>query len=294
MDTLAFFTVLPFVLMGLLGMCLVVWIAKAVPDAKFVDEWCRAHALVLTDANRPLVVWYLGTAGTLRRIGAVGGGLLCILSGKAFGFESSGPFGWHLWAFVGYLVGALYAELSLVRRTPGGRRVASLVPREVRGYLPARLLWAQRALGALAVVGAGLGIALPRADGFRSFASLGPPDAVLAAVGLAGGLLGIGLEPLQRWLVRRPQPFTADDLIAADDAIRSQAVHSVSGSGLAVLLLLLSTECLALFSTDVQFFRWTMWAPAFFGVYLSIWACSYYGHRAWRVRRQSTATSVPA
>ena len=59
--------------------------------------------------------------------------------------------------------------------------------------------------------------------------------------------------------MQRPQPFTAPELVAADDAIRSQAVHSLAGSSLAIQLMCLGGMMFVLQRSDVQVLRWTMW-----------------------------------
>ncbi len=41
---------------------------------------------------------------------------------------------------------------------------------------------------------------------------------------------------LERWLLRRPQLFVDVDLVAADDATRSQSAHSLASSGIALLV----------------------------------------------------------
>lgn len=247
-----------------------------------VTEWADAHALTLTAANRPMVQWYLHTARVLRTWGALAGAFLPSLWAAALGDEVRLPQSWT-WVFVGYLVGALYAELSLVRPVGAARRTASLVPRELEGYLPARLVRLQRGLGVASVAGALLVGFLPYGE--RSDLALLPNSSVVIAMAAVAAGFAVALERLQRWLVQRPQPFVEADLIAADDAIRSQSLHSLAGSGIAVLLLFLSTLCWAMAASDVQVLRWTMWVPGFFGFLAALWACQYYGHRAWRVRR---------
>ena len=101
----------------------------------------------------------------------------------------------------------------------------------------------------------------------------------------AAALLAVTLVRLERWLVQRPQPFTDPDLVAADDAIRSQAVHSLAGSGIAIELVCLAGALFVLSRSDVQFLRWTMPWAGVLGLVAAIWTCLYYGHRAWRVRR---------
>jgi hypothetical protein len=256
-------------------------------DERFVDEWADAHGLALSPKNKAMVHWYLRTARILRAWGVLAGLILPALVDAAFGLDAFGqtqPF----FAFVGYLVGALYAELALVRRADGDRRVAALVPREVDDYLPRRLVVAQRAVAAAAVAGTTVLMVVP----FEDVTGGSPPSrAGIAVVGLLAAALGVGLERVERWLVQRPQPFSDAELVVADDAIRSQAVHSVAGSGLAMLLLLLGTTFAAFLVADVQVLQWTMWLPALACLVGSIQVCLYYGHRAWRVRRALPRTA---
>jgi hypothetical protein len=102
--------------------------------------------------------------------------------------------------------------------------------------------------------------------------------------------LTVALEWLERRVVRRAQPFTGASLLAADDAIRAQAVHSVAGAGLALLLLVTSGIAFGLTQSDVDALRLTMWVPAAVALGLALRACADVGHRAWRVRRTPGAT----
>jgi hypothetical protein len=254
---------------------------------QFVDEWARAHALTLTPENRPMVGWYLRNARLLRTWGALGGLFVAPIGLSALGFDPEGM--WGIWIFLGYLVGALYAELSLVRAAEV-ERTASLVPRELAAYLPRRLLVAQRGLGLVIAVSAVVAAVAPYGD--ATPASPSPHRVGLLVAGLVGVMFMLGLERMQRWLVERPQPVTEPALVAADDAIRAQSVHSLAGSGLAVLLVLDSSIAMALARSDLQILRWTMWFPSVFGVLAALWVCLYYGHRAWRVQRpESVATA---
>lgn len=264
--------------------------AYAELDENFLQEWAEAHGLEITAENRPMVRWYLRNARVLRTLGALAGLFLPVLVAVALGLPADA----HLvWVFVGYLLGALYAELSLVRPLPSGKRAASLVPRALTDYLPRELRFTQRALGGIVTAGFVALAAVP----FDPPGSLQVrPDLWALAVGSASGLgLAVGLERLQTWIVRRPQPFTDPTLVAADDSIRSQSVHSLSGSGIAIEFLLLSAACFGLAQSDVQILRWTLWVPGFFGMGAALFACQFYGHRAWRVRRRlPTATEKTA
>jgi hypothetical protein len=80
------------------------------------------------------------------------------------------------------------------------------------------------------------------------------------------------------------------ELIAADDAIRSQSLHSVAGSGLAVLLLLLGAAAFHLANTEVQLLRWTMWVPGLGAWPAAILVLNHFGHRPWPVPRRQVVT----
>jgi hypothetical protein len=211
-------------------------------DHDHAADWARAHGLELTPETRPVVARYLTGARRMRTVGAFGGAVLpslvdLVLNGRVqvlgFGTDgSSAPFQGPVCILLGYLAGALCAELSLARTADAARRSASVVPRELGDYLPRRLLLAQRGLGVLAIAGVVLVGLVP----FDSSPAAEPGwGAVLATAGVLAAFTA-GLERLERWLVRRAQPFTSAALVAADDAIRAQSVHSLAGSGLAILL----------------------------------------------------------
>jgi hypothetical protein len=253
-------------------------------------QWARARGLELTPENRPVVARYLRRSRVLRTCGALAGVLLPTLvelvgHGRLviLGFHSDGsgaPYAGPMEAYIGYLLGALCAEVSFARPRDPARRSASLVPRELDGYLPRRLLLAQRALG----VGAVLGIVVTGLVPYPS--STADPDWSALATGAAVfGAFTIALEMLERWIVRRPQPFTSPALVAADDAIRAQSVHALAGSGLALLLLAVSGVFAVLTVSDVDILTWTMWLPALAAFVLSVRACRDIGQQPWRVRR---------
>jgi hypothetical protein len=246
---------------------------------RFVTRWARGRALVLTPENRPMVDWSLRVARSLRTWGALGGAVLAWIVPGALGFDGQG-FLWA-WIFLGYLAGALYAEVALVRPAGAGDRNAGLGPRDLADYLPRRLLLAQRLLGVAIAAGALTAALAPY--GHRSTEASGPHGARVLAAGVVGVALSLGLERIQRWVVQRPQPFIEPALVAADDAIRSQSVHSVAGSGLAGLLVLMSFVALGLATSDVQVLRWTMFVPAMLGFPAALVVWLVHGHRAWSV-----------
>jgi hypothetical protein len=110
--------------------------------------------------------------------------------------------------------------------------------------------------------------------------------AVLAGGAVFFGAFAVALEALERWVVRRPQPFTSPSLVAADDAIRAQSVHAIAGAGLALLLVTLSGLFVVLTASDVDLLNATMWLPALVAFVLSIRACRDIGQQPWHVRRR--------
>ncbi len=254
-------------------------------------HWAQARGFELTPENRPVVARYLRRARLLPVCGALAGVLLPTLVQLLWhgelvilGFHSDGsgaPYAGPFEVYIGYLLGALCAEVSLARPRDPARRSASLVPRELEAYLPRRLLLAQRALG-VAVV---LGVIVTGLVPYPSPAS--EPDWSALVPGAAFfGAFAAGLEALERWIVRRPQPFTSSSLVAADDAIRAQSVHALAGSGLALLLVALSGVFAVLTVSDLDVLSWTMWLPALAAFVLSILACRDIGQQPWHVRRR--------
>jgi hypothetical protein len=260
-------------------------------DESLVERWAHDHGLELTPENRPLVARYLRNARVLRTWGAVAGAILPSLielavSGRlqVLGFGTDGesaPLGFGT-IFLGYLVGALCAEVSLARPKPGLRRSASLVRRELGDYLPPAAVLAQRAAAATGALGL-LAIAVVPYPAEVSNAS--PLALTLVAAGVVG--FGAGLEAIERWLVRRPQPFTSPPVIAADNAIRAQSISVVAGAGLALLLLFCSGVALGLQASDVAVLRTAMIIPAAVCLLAALAVCQGVGDGSGRVRRSA-------
>jgi hypothetical protein len=262
-------------------------------DINAPDDWARARGLELDPETQPVVARYLAAARRMRTLGAVAGAVLpsladLVLNGRVqvLGFGTDGnhaPYQGPISILLGYLAGALWAEVSLARPLGAARRSAGLVPRELHDYLPRRLLHAQRALGAAAALGMVLVGVVPF-DPARATEPGWVP--VVAGAGVLVAFT-VGLEQLERWLVRRAQPFTSPALVAADDAIRAQSVHSLAGSGIALLLFVCSGLALALTQADVDALRLTLWFPAAVAFGLGLRTCGDVAARAWRVRRQA-------
>ena len=103
-----------------------------------VVQWAQGHDLQLTLRNRAMVAYYVRLSITLRVIGGVGGLVIGALFDDATGLDTSSGAGFWIWIVLGWLVGASWAEYRLTR-PPSTGHAASLTPREVLDYLPARL-----------------------------------------------------------------------------------------------------------------------------------------------------------
>lgn len=262
--------------------------AHAPVGDELLRRWAHAHGLELTAENRPLVEGYLRRARILRTWGAIAGLLAPTLLRLALrepvhvagigSYEMSpGELGL---VFVGYLAGAVCAEVAVSRPFDPARRSAALLPRELIDYLPRRVLWLQRGLAGACVLGL---IALPLVPyGPGSATPTWGAIVVVAAVIVASAA---GLERLELWIVRRAQPFVSEPLLAADDAIRAQSVHSLAGAGIAFLFFACSLVAFGLAMADVAVLRRTMWVPGVVALLFALTACQHYGERAWRVRR---------
>jgi hypothetical protein len=255
---------------------------------EFVERWARDRGVELTEETRPVVAAYLRRARVMRTWGGVAGAVLPTLLAWAIdgrfvvlGFGSDGdsaPLGYGT-IFVGYLVGVLAAEVTLARPA-GARRAASLAPRRLEDYLPRRAIVAQRASAAAAALGILAVGAAPYRDSVSTPSPLG-----MAAFAVCVLALGAGAEAIERWLVRRPQPFTSPELIAADDAIRAQSIQAFAGAALALLLLLCCGVALVLQASDADALQAAMIPVAAVLLIGSIVACRDIGDGSWHVRR---------
>jgi hypothetical protein len=230
-----------------------------------VEQWADLRNLDLTAKNRGIVERYVRTAATLRRIGVLGGLVLPPMAVWAFALPTNIRFPYWTWVFLGYLGGSLYAEVSLVRRLDDDH-TAVLAVRDLGMYLGHRVRLAQRAALVVAVVLVAAVAVVPLRP---QHVASDRRTALLVAGGTAA--FGMLLVAIERWVVRRPQPFSDPDLIAADDVIRATSLRSVAGGGLAVMVLGAAQTCGWLAMSDVQILRWTMWVPALGGFFVALW-----------------------
>jgi hypothetical protein len=254
----------------------------------FVEKWAADRGVELTPETRPPITGYLRSVRVMRTWGGVVGAIVPSLAEWALtgrvqvlGFGTDGesaPLGFGT-IFVGYLVGVLVAEIRHPRAA-GSRRVASLARRELRDYLPARTVHEQRALAATSALGTlAIGV-LPYPPATSNPGPLGLAAAAVLVVGFA-----IGAEAIERWLVRRPQPFESAAAVAADDAVRAQSIQAFAGAALALLSLYCCGIALVWQASTVPVLQALMIVPAVILLIASLAACRGIGEGSWIVRR---------
>ncbi len=272
----------------LFAMALVGWFTRRAHDPKEVDAWARSHGLPITAVNQATITYYVRLTITLRVIGAVGGLVLGALFDDATGLDTSAGPGFWTWIAIGWVTGSCWAAFRLTRSPAGARPVASLTPRRVRDYLP-DLLVAAPAVGALAVVAtATVGLLIgdpgpPTPGGVAPGVPL-RTDVLLGAAASAMAVAALALLAC-RAIVARPQPARHPELLAADDAIRSSALHHLTAGTTAALLLVASQLAYGvLYPHPLPLGLRAVVPVALAALALVVWG---FTRAAWRVRRAS-------
>ena len=255
-----------------------------------VVQWAQGHALQLTLRNRAMVVYYVRLSITLRVIGGVGGLVIGALFDDATGLDTSSGAGFWIWIVLGWLVGASWAEYRLTR-PPSTGHAASLTPREVLDYLPARLYAAPMVAAGVAVLLAAIGLLAP--DPAAPPLHPLPPTAGLVLGAIGAILIAVLIRLAVRAVVARRQPTGPPDIVAADDAIRASAVHNLAGGGTAAILLISSQLAFSVFAPRSGVGGLAVWLAALLALAAFVaWRWSAY--HCWRVRRATTAVEVPS
>jgi hypothetical protein len=193
-------------------------------SARELTRFTNRYGLELEPETRAAVIRSVRRGRTGRLVGAaLGLSLVPVLSALGVGIPSQSV----IYGLIGYLLGAFVT--SLVPTSLGVEvRRASLVPRRPSDYLPRlALITPSLAVGisTLAVIAY---VIEPR----RAVVNFNGSPAGLAAATIAAAATFIAI----RVVVARPQPLTTPGLVAVDDAVRTQAVHTLAGSGIAVAL----------------------------------------------------------
>jgi hypothetical protein len=251
-----------------------------------VDEFTERSGLTTSADSRRFIASYLTTGRRLRVALVIVALVAPVPIAAALGHSAGDRFStsWTviLWAC---LAGTVGAELAVTRPT-GPEGVASLVPREPSGYLSRPLRWGPAAAGALAaIVWAGV----PFLPGDHT--SAGTASLRADGVSIAAGIVFAAIVPLvvvgaQRWILRRPQPLVAPELVAADDAVRAASVRNLAAVGSVMVLLNLAGGLFQyLKAVDIWALDWLFGAGV--AVSLGLAAISWWSRTWWRpVRRQ--------
>lgn len=228
----------------LLGLVVAVWAlllrAGRPPSRASVEAFARRQALVLTEANAPLVVASLTITHRWRRFGLV--------TGVALGFMWALPQGRVELNFVamllGWFAGAVVAEWRVSAPERGTRRRADLAPRTLASYVTAT----NRA--SLGVVLGLLALAMAR-SGMLAVArpALWSSWLIATAECVVGGLV---LWAVARRVVGRARP-SEPDLRNADDALRSNSLTALSGSAVALAAVPAASYVQILVATDPHY-----------------------------------------
>lgn len=273
----------------------VVW-AFRTPAVGPVDEWASGHGVQVTGRNLEFVDAYVREGHRLRLVCGFGGWFVAQAAAAATGIDLHLP--GLIWLLAGYLVGCVWSEAWLTRLPEGTERAASLTTRRLPDYLAGRLRTAQVVLPGLSVA---LALAAwgshpsTRARSGSTFLSANAADlhSIAIAAGLAAPLVMLGIWLLERHIVAKPQPLVDDDLLAADDAVRSSSVHLLSGTGCAIVLLLMATVLGYLAQVATGPAAGVPAFAAFVCFVLALVSWRYYGHRGFRVLR-SAGGGAPA
>lgn len=278
------------ILLGLgaaLALGVLVVVVRAPSDTR-LRSWASRYGLELTEANRPVVAGYVRRTRIFQTAGAAIGWLASPVYVGIIGRPFPLGGNWVVLTVGGFLLGAVTAEATFLRRPRAGAgvRSAALVPRALPDYLPSATTWALRIPPLLTVGIAALYAAVPK-DLHRSADEPGVVLLLVVSIMLVG--FAVVVEGILRAIVARPQPVVSHDLVGAEDAIRASSIHTLSAAAVAVLLLGAGWALVTVGTvTSIEPLRQVMlWLGVVTDV-MAVVAWVALGHpRAWRVQHQA-------
>jgi hypothetical protein len=225
-----------------------------------VAEFRGRHLLPDSTRVNRFVRHYLTTGNCLRRLGFIAGLTLPPLVALAFTGRATQVDLFSTKVLIALMVATLLAEVTLSRPSRATRRMASLRPRDLRSYLPGPLLYGPLVVGVAAAAAWGGTSLFPDQpsgaeahvwnDPAREDAATAPsvtgggldrwdnPTGAEVAAGVALALVLPALTAAaEAWIVRRPQPFTDAQLVAADDGARAASARRIAAMACCIALL---------------------------------------------------------
>lgn len=202
------------------------WYRLRPVDRYEIGEVSAASDLAITAGNIGIVADAVARTRLWRTLGVLAA-LVGMLAYAVLSWRSSQSVDVSLtvllWGLVGYWAGSVVAELATARSMVGeGPRSASLTPREMGQYVGSwAAAWPPR-LGVLGAVSSIVALAL------------GARDWWIWAAGLGAVVVALVTRVVSRYVLDRSQPVLAEDVAAADDAVRSRSLHALGGTAVGI------------------------------------------------------------
>lgn len=182
----------------------------------------------------------------------------------------------------------MWAQRQVAAPTAGSG-IASLTPRRLEDYLPAGLRWAPAA----ATVIVGVSMAAIRATYRPDIAGTATSSASILLAGLVTCVLITGLvRATEGHIIGQRQVPGADDVLAADEAIRTSTIHQVAGAGTAMICTTGISLWFAM-SNKATSLSATVAIPILLAMGALV-AWRSFTYRAWQVRRSVATGPAPA
>jgi len=187
-----------------------------------LSSFVNLYGVPVTEETAIAMTRSLRRSKIARRAGlAVGLMLYPVLTGLGLRISDASI----LYGVIGYLLGAFSTAL-----VPGSDRIeirrASLVPRRIGDYVPGVVV----VMLFVSVAVSSLAFAVYELEPHRVLPSFSgsPYSVAISAIAAVATLVAI------RKLVTRSQPIATTGLVAVDDALRTQAIHTIAAAGIAV------------------------------------------------------------
>jgi hypothetical protein len=215
---------------------------RARSDPPLVDVVCDEFGIPSTEQTRRLIRRYLSRTVRFRQAWTlVGIGASIAISvvwrpppGQSWGFVAYPPTAnVILMALSFWFVGLIRSELYNLRPRLSGVRTASLEVREVRRYLPPRMVILPRLSAVFALLLVPAALLIPHQN---------PYTPAIAVLGVIAVITLLVTEACERGIAHRSRPVLGPDLKVADEAIRSMASWSVAYGSAGLIAMLASFE----------------------------------------------------